>query len=753
MNLFYKRPLSLILCVLLGGFVFSAYFTGSISLFFGIGLFAAALLLLFLSRLLKFKVRFIATVLLFGVLGMMLSTLYFSFYFTTERFPKGEVQIEGVIESIKKYDDGSAISTLRVTKADGEQKEANFSAYFEKEDAIYLFEGAIVSFTGEITDFTDATDFSDKTYHYSNSVLGEIINYKSLRVTGTEEESLSDRIHDLNENISRGIIMAMGEDAGSLFSALFMGNRSYLSPRINLNFKRIGISHILALSGLHLTILALGISALLSAIGVSKKPRTLIILFLTLGYMTLTGFSPSVVRAGIMLIISSLLYLLSSMRDSLTNLSLAVFIICIFNPTAIFDLSLWLSAFATLGIIAFSEHKRKRKAVKSGIFRRFLSWVLISLLSSTFAIGATVLISSGFAGTVSVLSAFSTLIFSFIIEIFIYLGLLILPLGLLLPIGEFIMSPLSWLIDSFSDLLSSSKAVLLSTEGIYTQIAIYSFTVLFFLYLILNIRKKKAALASLFGMFFLIYAFAAIDTYTAIYKDEAVYASPEEKHDIILAKEGGDSAVIDVSRYAYYNTADTLEFLNNETVYSLDAYIISHYSFSLTDYLDSLISKVKIDTVLLPEAKCEYEISIYKKLSKQLGEHKVNIATYEIGDEIKVGNITVVQTHREIYGENTMKNAFSIKLDDRKIAYLGSGMLYYKTRDLAEKMIYNSDTVIFGAHGKTYSPSYEFYTVYPELENIIISGKKIYLSDKAMERYKENGTEVKEAPGTVRLKR
>ena len=105
----------------------------------------------------------------------------------------------------------------------------------------------------------------------------------------------------------------MNSDAetGGLLGAILLGDRTYLSGQTSLDFSRIGISHVLALSGMHLAILILGIEKLLSLIGISKKARYIITIILTLAYVALTGFSVSVVRAGIMLIIRSLLHLIS----------------------------------------------------------------------------------------------------------------------------------------------------------------------------------------------------------------------------------------------------------------------------------------------------------------------------------------------------------------------------------------------------------------------------------------------------------
>ena len=68
----------------------------------------------------------------------------------------------------------------------------------------------------------------------------------------------------------------------------------------------------------------------------------------------------SVVRASFLLIINATLFLIAKTKDSFTSLCIAVLILVLIEPYAVFDLSLWLSAFATLGIVSFSEYKQKR---------------------------------------------------------------------------------------------------------------------------------------------------------------------------------------------------------------------------------------------------------------------------------------------------------------------------------------------------------------------------------------------------------
>ena len=102
---------------------------------------------------------------------------------------------------------------------------------------------------------------------------------------------------------------------------------------------------------MHLAILAAAIFGIFRLLRLNKRLSYVFVMLFTLFYMLLTGMPSSVMRAGLMVIISSLLFIFATTSDSLTNLLLSFFIIILIEPYAIYDLSLLLSAFATFGII------------------------------------------------------------------------------------------------------------------------------------------------------------------------------------------------------------------------------------------------------------------------------------------------------------------------------------------------------------------------------------------------------------------
>jgi predicted membrane metal-binding protein len=132
-----------------------------------------------------------------------------------------------------------------------------------------------------------------------------------------------------------------------------------------------------------------------------------------------------------MLIISSLLYFLSRDNDSITSLFVAVSVIVAVSPYSIYDLSLWLSAFATLGVVTYSEW-RSEQPKETRKAKRLMCKLGDTLAFSAFAITPTLFISYFIFDGISILSPIATPIFSLPIELIMYLGTAMLIIGKIL---------------------------------------------------------------------------------------------------------------------------------------------------------------------------------------------------------------------------------------------------------------------------------------------------------------------------------
>ena len=157
------------------------------------------------------------------------------------------------------------------------------------------------------------------------------------------------------QTLIESIRTLLPKEQASVAVGVLLGDKNLMDDEIKSNFKAIGISHLLAVSGLHASVIATAIFALLQMTKLSKKWVSLLTCVAIVCFMALTGFSASVTRAGIMLIMFYLSKFFYVKSDSLNSLGLATFVITMFNPFAAGDLGLLMSVLSTLGIILFED--------------------------------------------------------------------------------------------------------------------------------------------------------------------------------------------------------------------------------------------------------------------------------------------------------------------------------------------------------------------------------------------------------------
>lgn len=201
--------------------------------------------------------------------------------------------------------------------------------------------------------------------------------------------------------LTKIISQKISGEANGIAAALLTGDKSAIKPQIRDNFIKSGIAHILAISGLHMSLVA-GILFLcfskillyLSNCFRSIRPdivASAITIPCTFLYLALSGFSPSATRAFIMTTISLISVAIGKKAISLKNISLAALIILIFDPFSLFHISFQLSFAAVVAIISFYETIRNHlQQVKLSKFNKYF---YISILTTTIATIATTPIS------------------------------------------------------------------------------------------------------------------------------------------------------------------------------------------------------------------------------------------------------------------------------------------------------------------------------------------------------------------------
>ena len=142
----------------------------------------------------------------------------------------------------------------------------------------------------------------------------------------------------------------VSEEAFGVVAAMTLGEKSLLEKDVKETYSKVGASHILALSGLHLMIIYAFISLFIAWRRFRLLSQVVVVAALW-AFAFLVGMSPSVVRSALMITLYALLSLGHRERMSVNTLSLAAIVMLVVNPPSLFDISFQLSFMAVLAIL------------------------------------------------------------------------------------------------------------------------------------------------------------------------------------------------------------------------------------------------------------------------------------------------------------------------------------------------------------------------------------------------------------------
>lgn len=733
MKVFEKRPLALILSIMLGGFSFFIDFDWKIRLILA----AVSLLMIsiiYIFDTLKSGRKLIVIICLVALSISLLCSSVWSLLFFPSKFYDTEAQIEAKIYRIDNSDSATSLIVLKSEKINGKRYKRDFIAYVDREDSVYLRQYDIVSFSAAVSEFSSYDNgFDGRTYYISKGYSAYLSEVSDIEVHVNEVDRIDSFFSKLQLKISNVLKLRTDFDTGAFLSALLVGNRTDLNGNIKLNFARLGISHILALSGMHLAILALAINTAFIKLGVKKKTRLIILIAFIVFYMALTGFIVSVVRSGLMLIIASLLYLLFKNSDPITSLLISVFCIVVFNPNSVYDLSLWLSAFATLGVIAFSEiaEKPDKNANKPA---KILIFLKNSCLVSIFAFCATFALTALRFDYFSVASIFTTLIFSFLIQLLIYGGILLLLFGWIIPFGKIIVF-MSNAILSIAEAVSSVKFVYVSMNSFIVKALVVLLTVFFFAFLVFEIKNRRKGLVIILAMLMSVYIVAEINTVSRAYDDDALF-SPCTSGDTFILKSDGDVTAI-YSGKAYSDGGwDVLDLFADQCIVYVDNFVFASYSYSTIDFAQVIVNGIKVEKIMLPRPVTNDELNQAEGLSDLLVSYGTHIEFYDEIEYLDFGEYRYRLLNKTDYTYGKYPaNVFEIVLDEERVTYT-SVCDYDNLSPSAKALIFNSQNLLIGTIGN--SNYYLFDMHLPKVNNVYFCDEG-RLTDEALEYYNKKG--------------
>jgi len=217
--------------------------------------------------------------------------------------------------------------------------------------------GSRVRISGSFSLYTEATNigqFDARNYYAARKIYGQV---KKAAIVYTEPPNIIGRgkecLWQLRRHLAESFLEVYGEENGALLAAMLLGERTFLSEETQSLYKAAGALHVIAVSGLHISLLGLGLYRLLRRIFASQAPAAVISVLCMAAYVFLVGNPPSAVRAFIMFAMGLLAGYWKRTLDTPTALSLSAAIILIGNPFYIGQSSFLLSFLAILAISVF----------------------------------------------------------------------------------------------------------------------------------------------------------------------------------------------------------------------------------------------------------------------------------------------------------------------------------------------------------------------------------------------------------------
>lgn len=323
-------------------------------------------------------------------LTVLLSVAIFSMSFITAQNEYIEISSEDMHREIEgivcQTPTNSDYANTYIIKVYGE----NYKIRYVSETDRGFKQGDIVSGKVNLQENKEDTDYFESAL--SSKIYFNCFEDENNKLSTTNKKLIYYGSSMVKEWFTNVVALYLPCESGAIANAMSIGDRTGLSYETTTMFNYSGVSHLLVVSGLHLSLWSLGIIKILQKKEKIRKYVVPIGLMCLIGYSALTGFSVSVIRAGLMVGFLLIGKMFKRDADSLNSIGCAVTIIVLLNPFSPYSASLWLTVLSTTGILVFNEPVKNwilsfkvLKSLKENTLINFvISSVAISLATAIF---------------------------------------------------------------------------------------------------------------------------------------------------------------------------------------------------------------------------------------------------------------------------------------------------------------------------------------------------------------------------------
>ena len=522
----------------------------------------------------------------------------------------------------------------------------------EKEKTFFKehFQGGMLKVNADIEDIGEKKNFYSFDYKKYNENKGIFKNVKVNDIKNFEEnKGIISKIKIWRISLGNKIHKEISFDKSGYIEALIFGDKAYLEKDEIINYKNLGTSHLLAISGLHLGVLISLIYFILLRLRFSVEIIEKIVFLVIPFYMLISGFSPSVLRAGGMI----MLYIIFRKKD-MTKLEalLTTFILILFiNPLFIFDIGFELSFLITFCLLMSDDFLSGSKNI-------FTSGFKINLVSSLASLPILVMNFYTFSYISIISNIFLVPIFSLVIFPLVLISYVVFLFSS--TIFNVIFKPILNIsfsfFDKIQDLFLNFSPVVIGRHNNYVGVIIF----IFILGILIYLNKNKFLLATL-GVLLLFFTLLGF-SYIGEDKIEEVKIG---KGEISYVRGGRHNLLVNTSNNIqnFYNDFrkkdveydiinEYNQMLNYEGKRKIDYLVLTSFKRDKVGYASELVGKDMVNEVIVLD-KNKHKFKEIIELAKFKGIKVI---------EIKENTGFDLGTIKFYYGERQ----FSVKGKDRE---------------------------------------------------------------------------------------
>ena len=578
-----------------------------------------------------------------------------------------------------------------------------------------------------------AGDGYDATALMGDGYLAGLLSESEETVTVTSESTggLSVKAGALRRRLAVEL-NALTPDAEGLPSALLLGDKTALSDSVRRDFSRAGVSHLLAISGLHMTLLFGLLAGLLRLLRLPKRGRAVILSVCAAGYLILLGFPPSATRAAIMLGFVYLSHLLSAKADPLTSLGLAGALILAVTPCAAADAGFWMSYLATLGLVAvmpevnrfFKERAGQSSLLAVGFFK-VLTGILVGLVAMSFTLPVVAVV----IGEMGVLSPVSTLLLTPLCGAVLVLSLLTLPFS-----GSVVGTLLGGLTEGLCGGMSTLAAwmgepswAVVSLK--HPAVAPVAFGMLIGVLILLAVRLPKrrqwTVILPLLAGWIAMGGVLGIHALTTAVDMTVTFVQPSSQSDMLVLTEGHTAVICDLSNGSLTAVNGAVRAAEEEGATEISALMLTHYHSRTAGTLTAVLSRETVRALWLPVPDTEEEYYLLLSYLEKAESAGVPVSLYSEGEALTLFGGCEATLETDMI-KRSVQPVLLLSLDageGNRAVYCGSAVFESGLADAARELTAQADTVIFGNHGPLVkAPFGDDLTFLPDAA-VILSGE------------------------------